>query len=86
MVDWSELERVKRDGEDVIEHVNGHRLVKVFRLKNGSRYRDRARLNLAEDESIPREERKNKTAWKCEKCGTEWGGASSSARHTECEG
>jgi hypothetical protein len=85
MVDWSEVERVQRDGEDVIENVNEHRLVKIFRLRDGSKYLDRARMNLGEDESIPREERKYKTAWKCEKCGVEVGGAASSASHIDCD-
>ena len=83
MANWNEVERVKRDGEDVVKKVNGHTMVKVFRLRNGSRYDERGGLNVGTNSSIPKEERRKRTAWKCDKCGVEVGGSAKSV-YGEC--
>jgi hypothetical protein len=84
MVDWSEVERVKRDGEQVTVEDNGHKWVKIYRLTNGSRRRDSSSLNLGTSDSIPKEEQDYKTSWKCDTCGTEVGSSPSSRTTTDC--
>lgn len=79
MVDWNELEKVTREGDLVKSEEKGHEMIKVYRLDdNGNRRKDRAKLNLIEDKSIPKEEREKVTAWKCTNCGVEIKGAASS--------
>lgn len=84
MVNWSEVERVKRDGEDVVKESDGHTLVKIYRLRNGSRVRNSTSLNLGVDESIPKDERKYRTSWKCDDCGVEVSGAGNHVQ-ADCE-
>lgn len=85
MVDWSEFERVTRDGSDVIEQVNGHSLVKVYRLKNGSRIQDGAGLNVGKNSDLQKSELKYKTKWKCDDCGMEFKSAKMAMSYKACD-
>lgn len=70
MVSWTEVERVKRDGNLVVESIGNHKMVKIYRLKDGSR-RKTSSVNVKTDEEIPDDEKQYKTAWKCYDCGVE---------------
>ena len=85
MVSWSEVERVLRNGSEVTEQVNGHTLVKIYRLRNGGRIRDSG-SNLEGNSSLPRDETKYRTSWKCDDCGTEFSSARSANSYDPCSG